>query len=204
MAHKYDMTEISKEIAKELNAQWPTTLHQWDATLDSLDSTVVRTRAGAVNIVKYPEPAGAISLCRKFNLLGCRTAALYALSTIPFNAEWDGQTVKTGARWSLLSLKDFRDLGAIADLQRDFYQMDFLEKVPHCVLGCDMDNCKGILALGAAKNRDILEFFRSQVRTVKAGAPLPQICMQCSVFNRARMERERVKFWNEISAVCSR
>lgn len=204
MAHKYDMTEVSKEIAKELNAQWPTTLQQWDAALTYRDSTPVESKAGTVRIIKYPEPASVISFCRKFNLRGCRAAALYALSTIPFKDEWNGKAEKNGARWNLLSLKDYRDLGAIVDLQRDLFQMEFVERVNHCSFHCNIDVCRGILALGAAKNRDVLEFLRLQVQNINVGASLPQLCMQCSVYNRKRMERERTKFWSEILAICSR
>lgn len=204
MAHKYEMTEVSKEISKELKAQWPTTLQQWDTALTYRDSTPVECKVGTIRIIKYPEPASVINFCRKFNLGGCRAAALYALSTIPFKDEWNGKTEKTGARWSLLSLKDYRDLGAIVDLQRDLYQMEFVERVNHCSLQCNMDVCRGILALGAAKNRDVLEFLRLQVQNINVGVSLPQICMQCSVYNRKRMERERTKFWTEILAVCSR
>lgn len=209
MAHKYEMSEVSKEIAQDLSSQWPVTLRDWDIMVSTR-----RAIFGSKNVdhpsyrINYPEPAVAIAFCRRFELNPrSRAAALYALSTIPADQKWHkGQR----ARWHLLGLDDYRDLALISGLHRALCQMSFLETVQHCTgrsakssETCDLDACKAALALGALQSGDALEYLRLKVLDVNTGESLPEMCRQCSVYNRKRMEQERVRFWTDVSVCLS-
>lgn len=106
MAHKYEMSEVSKEIAQDLSSQWPVTLRDWDIMVSTR-----RAIFGSKNVdhpsyrINYPEPAVAIAFCRRFELNPrSRAAALYALSTIPAN-----QKMAQGSKGEMASTR-FRRL----------------------------------------------------------------------------------------------
>lgn len=108
MATKYQMTDVKGDILEVVEYEWPSKLEAWD------ERDQHRKSIDAPN----PELASVVEVATRYNLPHVRALALYELCKVDPKKEWNNCS-RRGARWNLLTSKDYHDLVCIQELQRD-------------------------------------------------------------------------------------
>ncbi|KAI5117805.1 hypothetical protein M0805_004565 [Coniferiporia weirii] len=122
MSTKYQFTSIRDYIVFHLEADWPTTLTEWD-----MFEARIKMMSGNRDLFSnddLPEPASALSLARKYDVKSILPAVYYDLSRFRPLDDWDDKEAsdelieidlppyfgRRVARWQLLSKKDLMSL----------------------------------------------------------------------------------------------
>lgn len=220
MAVKYELIDVRKRIVDHLQADWPTSLREWD-NLEAYKDQLMSSFCSVDIDEDMPEPVATIVLARKFDIPCVLPAAFYLLSTMRMVDDYDVHRAYTGvegdeldvngtfisceartARWSLLGVDEFRCLCRGREkLAEHALSVSFLG---------DLNNfsCKQA-CLGAYKqyeswiqqefleNRDLLSALHRDRGFTKH--LLGQMCVDCrfKVFNKA--ERLRFHIWAGLS-----
>ncbi|KDQ58242.1 hypothetical protein JAAARDRAFT_57970 [Jaapia argillacea MUCL 33604] len=144
LANKYQFDELRKIIVRQLEADWPQTLADWDRLEKEVRFVHYeehgKDSAGQVDGLylddRFPEPASAIRLAQECDVPNILPAAFYHLSRIDLDADWDryrseGDKIRKEeyhralgygcqtARWGLLKPEDLMKLCRVRDQVRE-------------------------------------------------------------------------------------
>lgn len=152
MATKYQIESLCTRIVQHVQADWPTTLQEWDRfeaetnlILKEHQDKDDRLINGLHFHERIPEPCSAIRLAREFNIPQILPAAFYTLAQIEPSEDMDDPAVMSSfitfrgvsrlARWSQLSAKDYRSLlRGLYDLR---LEMSLLQRLQLHKSGCE-------------------------------------------------------------------
>ncbi|RPD60552.1 hypothetical protein L226DRAFT_559712 [Lentinus tigrinus ALCF2SS1-7] len=123
IADKYLIESLRDRLVKQVCADWPTTLQEWDQ-FDAELSVIRKNEAAFCELI--PEPISAILFAQEFGCTQILPAAFYQLSRIIYGYEWDNaemrelMTLCPLARWSLLD----KDPANLVRCLRGFQELD--------------------------------------------------------------------------------
>jgi len=114
LAVKYNFTAIKDEIVSKLQADWPSTLTDWDDSQYEVQQLLSRQSKFPFKSARnrVPEPVSAIRFAKDFHIPGILSAAFYMLSRTNVMHDWyqDGKEnsamSRLSARWSDLNAEE--------------------------------------------------------------------------------------------------
>ncbi|KAH8111510.1 hypothetical protein DFH11DRAFT_1793750 [Phellopilus nigrolimitatus] len=96
MSTKYEFSDIRKHIVAHIEADWPSTLEDWDR-FNAYVKRAPRGSEGASSMGSQPEPASALVLARRFAIARVLPVALYDLSRTRPSGDWDDECARADA-----------------------------------------------------------------------------------------------------------
>ncbi|KDQ49678.1 hypothetical protein JAAARDRAFT_143067 [Jaapia argillacea MUCL 33604] len=215
LATKYQIEHLRSRIVKHIEADWPSTLSDWDVLEDHIESMKRRNRTSdPIFDAQLPEPAAAIRLARECDIPGILPAAFYHLSRIHPEMDWDecrSVTVplellsnlrkgERSARWDLLDKRDLmRLLHGIRNIQ--WSEVIIYESMETFTAECT--NAKGCHTIIKSfcrrrdkQDRDPLAYLRDRFTFSRLIAD--QLCDKCATTISTCVQRNRQTFWEEL------
>ncbi|KAJ7648500.1 hypothetical protein B0H17DRAFT_958921 [Mycena rosella] len=206
MATKYEMEPLRERIVAQLEADWPTSVAEWDRL-----GTEVRalrwehSTSGGYTVDdlylddRLPEPGAAIRLAMDFNIPKILPAAFYHLSRLSIDADWlefrknrERLGLERTARWDLLEAGDFKLLLKLREVITDFDWTNTTSK--SCNTPDDCDDWWNLTSLRWNNAEDILDCMRQFVET----RPARGLCKPCWIASKDAIQQGRLNFWDEI------
>lgn len=186
MASKYELGEVRKRIVSSIEAQWPSTLGEWDLKDALLQMTQQKDKLNVSDLPKdvgalFTDPAVAISLARDFDIPNILTSAYYELSrrSLVNHQTHRNYRYRKETRVDSLSKEDFQILSDIREYLFYFVTEssehdDWDISMTECenLSGKEAPNLKKAIRLEVLSTRDVL-------RTLRTFDPTPWKKLSC-------------------------
>lgn len=221
---KYECDALRSRIVENLEADWPSTLAQWDARRS--EAIIARSEhsqqpTGKINGLylddRLPEPASAIRIASDYTIPSILPAAFYQLALLSTDADWDryrenlageGKHLRFGARtarWNLLDKRDLMRLvhgqKLVAGYTRAIGVDLFGPRCPRNSKGCSkakVDTWKYFQENAPISMDDPLDVLADCMRLEGLFTELP--CATCMTEIGVMAEKKRRELWRSLPA----
>ncbi|THH23133.1 hypothetical protein EUX98_g8048 [Antrodiella citrinella] len=224
LAMKYECDALRSRIVENLEADWPTTLAQWDARRS--EAVIARSEhsqqaTGKINGLylddRLPEPASAIRIASDYAIPSILPAAFYQLALLSTDADWDryrtnlsgeGRHLRFGARTARWGLLDKTDLMRLVHGQKlvaaytraigvDLFGLRCLRNSKGCVR-CKVECWKYFQENAPISMDDPLDVLADCMRLDSLFTELP--CATCVAEIKVMAEKKRSELWRSLPA----
>lgn len=201
MASKYQLDFVRSRIVERIEADWPTTLRNWDEQED-LYMTIRRMAPSSRFGLRCspPEPAAAIALAKRFGIRKILPAAFYELSrrTLYNNKRYKYTGGPRQARGDILSVDDYQTL-------IDF-QVCLHTRIRDLLFGtfdpdCSNNDCRKAMEAAATDLRlqAFHEFDFIRVTRKVDWSTYGNLCNACMAFAIEELKRTREDTWDNFT-----
>ncbi|KAJ7284050.1 hypothetical protein C8J57DRAFT_1053191 [Mycena rebaudengoi] len=199
MATKYEMDTLRTRIVTQIEADWPSTLAEWDRLETEIGSLAIFDDDGVCLDRRLPEPGAAISLAMDYRITKILPAAFYHLSRLSTTADWDAdpngldEDART-ARWSFLHATELKLLLKVRETIANFEQLAMPAPSKSCSTNAACDYAWEVAHLRWISAKDPLYAMQEFVESRPLGGP----CKYCWATGKEPIRKHRGELWDEI------
>ncbi|KAJ7639006.1 hypothetical protein FB45DRAFT_739896 [Roridomyces roridus] len=209
MATKYEMDNLRNRIVTQVEADWPSSLAEWDrlemearALQEEHDANDEQKVDGLYLDDRLPEPITAIRLSRDFQIPKILPAAVYHLSRLHVGDDWlqlrqepnQLQLTRT-ARWDLAEAEDLKMLLRVRETISDF-PLVRPKASNSCTSPSECRRWRDTRHFIWITEKDILQVMRKFIEA----RPSRSLCKYCWNDAKSVIETDREELWADIVA----